>query len=146
MSKRTVVAGVVLAGTALVMVAGGRRAEAQSSPDNRFYGCENGWTFQSVNDAARCRRGGDVSTVALLACPQTRLPTGQRVGTARSQDYQGNRDMCVTQIPGAAIIALEIPCPVGYSKSVRPGLDNCTKENPVEVKSPSLIVQRTFPQ
>jgi hypothetical protein len=142
-SIRVSAAGFAVVGLWFALAGDRSSVDAQGNAVNRFYRCESGWTFESGTNAARCRRGGGVQTAAMLACPQATLPTGQRVGTAYRQDYNGQKDMCVTEVPGAALIGLEIPCPVTYNKVIQVGRDTCVRPNPIEVKAPSIAVQQS---
>ena len=127
---------------ALIFVSSGETSSGATQNTNTFYRCESGWTFEANSNAARCKRGGGVVTLALMPCPQYTLPTGQKVGTARRQDYEQRKDMCVTTIPGAAIVAIENGCPLGSDKVIRTGLDHCARPNPLEIKAPSVSVQQ----
>jgi hypothetical protein len=129
-------------GAGLTLIAGGGPLEAQSNPNDTYYRCESGWTFETGTNAARCKRGGGLIRRSMLACPQATLPTGHKVGTAFRQNYNGQKDMCVTEIPGAALVALEIPCPPAFNKAVQAGRDDCVQPNPIQVKPPSVAVEQ----
>jgi hypothetical protein len=135
---RAILFSTALAGLFAGAMGGPAPAEAQN--DNRYYRCESGWSFEVKNNAARCRRGGGLAQAALLPCVQATLPTGQKVGTSRRQDYTGTKDMCVTTLPGIAVVALESRCPLAHDKVQRKGLDHCVRPDPLQVKAPSVSV------
>jgi hypothetical protein len=114
-------------------------------PALAFWTCSPGYELQirsSNNQHVRCFRPADNKDVDPKSCPQTTLPTGQKVGTGYVQDYYSDgRDACVSQDPTGTVktaVAHDF-CPGDtYSLNKRSGRDQCHR--PADTKPPTVNV------
>lgn len=117
------------------------------TPAKAWWSCRGGYALQvrsTGSRAVRCFRGAITVNVNPNSCPQTTLPTGQRVGSGFVQDYYrgDGRDACVTQDPtGTAKTAIPHKfCQVGWQYRIRQGArDQCRR--PSSEVAPTRNVQ-----
>ena len=120
MSVTRIVLASVVFGGALVLFGPSRPAiaeavAAEAVAAEKYFGCPTGYTFQTSGSVARCYLAGSTSTQNIVC----------GLGYVKALDqFNGGRDACQNK----ANVVANYSCPNGYSPTVRPGPDVCTKD------------------
>ncbi len=124
-----------------------------------YYGCKNGFQFESKQQAARCIKQQRLSFQAPQQCRKNGKFFQLKI------DYRGKQDMCVTEKgvnlknemkikpkPGAPkaktprlnnkVVSFAPKCAIGFQIQIRKGKDACSKRKPEQVVAPSKKVTR----
>ena len=99
-----------------------------------YWGCDAGFTFQTVANGGRCFKAAQVVTDPPLACPRLNTPAGA-IGSALRIDNNGINDVCATNV--GIIVTAEVACGLGYTIVRRTGADQCEKRIPAEERQPT---------
>lgn len=103
----------------------------------RYFKCPSGYRFRAASDAAHCKKDGYYQLVPLMPCKNE-----MGVGLFARTDHVGNKDMCAGTNPITGEIAVERGCPLGFTKRVVAGTDQCRKYHPGRIVAPSVQVNR----
>lgn len=103
----------------------------------RYFSCPQGYSFRATSDAAHCKKPDRFETRGLMPCANQ-----LGVGLFARRDHTGNKDMCAGTNPITGEVAVERSCPIGFSKRIVRGTDQCRKRIEGEIVAPSVAVTR----
>lgn len=103
-----------------------RPGAARAAMAERYFGCLNGYTFQTSGNNARCYYAG-VTATANIQCG---------IGYVKVIDqFNGGRDGCQNKMNN---IVGNYTCPQGFASKVQAGPDVCTKAATPSIMAPSV--------